>query len=62
MKTADADRRFLETGREDMRKRVLSLVLAAVMLLGLCPGGACRLLAQPARKLHERCRVAARLP
>ena len=28
---------FLETGREDMRKRVLSLVLAAVMLLGLAP-------------------------
>lgn len=28
---------FLETGREDMRKRVMSLVLAAVMLLGLAP-------------------------
>lgn len=26
---------FKETGRKDMRKRVISLVLAAVMLLGL---------------------------
>lgn len=28
---------FKETGRKDMRKRVMSLVLAAVMLLGLAP-------------------------